>query len=331
MDQRSFALEQWLKDQCGFADFRLEAMIGDASFRRYFRLYHANQTYVVMDAPPPHEHCEPFIRIAKTLRQEGLQAPEIFHADDIKGFLVLTDFGDQKMLNTLNKTNAEILYKEAILTLVQLQKIQISDQRIPFFTAERMMEELLLFKEWFLHRFLEVSLTTDAERSLQYIFQILCDEATRQPQVFMHRDYHSANLMVLPHNKIAILDFQDAFVGPLLYDLVSLLRDCYIDWPDTFVTQLAFMFRDRLSSPIDKDLFLRWFDLMGLERHLKALLTFSRKYIRDFNNQYLQYIPRTLNYIYTISGRYSECQFLHKLCEDEIIPNFQKKVMLCVP
>ena len=187
-------------------------------------------------------------------------------------------------------------------------------------------------KNGFLYRYLAMTLTPEMKHELHQVFHFLCETASSQPHVFMHRDYHSANLMVLPENQIGILDFQDAFIGPIAYDLVSLLRDCYIDWPDFLVTKLALAYLNKLDNPaIDQQQFLRWFDLMGLQRHLKALLTFSRKFIRDFNNQYLRYIPRTLNYIQVMSSRYPECQFLHRLCQQQILPLHQGKAFVCAP
>jgi hypothetical protein len=159
-------------------------------------------------------------------------------------------------------------------------------------------------------------------------FDFLAESASMQPQVFMHRDYHSANLMVLPDDKIAILDFQDAFIGPFTYDLVSLLRDCYIDWPESFVHEMARVFYEKIrcsnvgsnmGSNVTADEFLRMFDLMGIQRHLKALLTFSRKYRRDNNPNYLKHIPRTLHYILTVTGRYSETKSLHQFLTNAVV------------
>ena len=162
---------------------------------------------------------------------------------------------------------------------------------------------------------------------LSGFFHFLADTAAGQPQVFMHRDFHSANLMVLPDSQVGILDFQDAFIGPVTYDLVSLLRDCYIAWPDTFVKKLALSYKHKISEVIDAsdEAFLRWFDLMGVERHLKALLTFSRKFLRDGDPNYLQHIPRTVNYVAAVCAQYPECALFNVFLQDVIMPAIQEK------
>jgi aminoglycoside/choline kinase family phosphotransferase len=314
MNSRYQHLENWLKNHPGLSDFRLDPMTGDASFRRYFRVFHANGTYVAMDAPPEKERCDGFIAIAKALRQKGLYAPEIFAADLSQGFLLLSDFGDQLFLKELNQNNAEKLYDSALSALSILQTCQQVDQwTVPVFTEQFMRQELSLFKEWFLDKYLKINLNHSLETKLSNCFDFLAKEIAKQKYVFMHRDYHSANLLLLPHNHVGILDFQDAFMGPVTYDVASLLRDCYIDFPENIITKLALNYRGKISLPVSDDTFLRDFDLMSLQRHLKALLTFSRKYVRDQNDNYLRHIPRTLNYISTVSSRYPECAVLNEV------------------
>jgi len=319
-DIRQTVLQSWLKKQLG--DCTLQAMQGDASFRRYFRIHHAGSSYVAMDAPPDKENCLPFIAIANALREKGLCTPEIIASDLSQGFLLLTDFGNQLYLTTLSDTiQAESLYGIALdaLAVLRTQK-NIADWQLPHFTQNFMRNELELFKEWFLLKYLQITLTTQDEKKLNDCFDFLAIFASQQPQVFMHRDYHSANLMILPNHQVGILDFQDACIGPVTYDLVSLLRDCYIDWPETTVIHLVSRYYEQLtdlrSTPAE---FLQWFDLMGIQRHLKALLTFSRKYCRDNNANYLQHIPRTLNYILSIGERYSECAFLCRFMKDNVL------------
>ncbi|MHB1948942.1 MAG: aminoglycoside phosphotransferase family protein [Gammaproteobacteria bacterium] len=323
MDARAQALQQWLTKECKLPAFTMHTLPGDASFRRYFRINISDTSYIAMDAPPPGENCLPFIAIAQTLRGLNLSAPEIVASDVTQGFLLITDFGDRVLLKELNDSNANVLYGKAIDALAILQSCRtVHNWEVPVFTQEFMRRELLLFKEWFLERHLKLTLTKTTENQLAACFDFLAQNAANQTQVFMHRDYHSANLMVLPE-AIGILDFQDAFMGPVTYDLVSLLRDCYIAWPDTLVNQLVLQYWERLNLPaVSSDEFLRWFDLMGLQRHMKALLTFSRKLHRDGNANYLQHIPRTLEYIQKVSARYPECSALH-----EFITN---QVLLCV-
>lgn len=332
MEERLQTLHAWLKNTCGFQTYSLQPMLGDASFRRYFRMRHAHHSYVVMDAASERASCIPFIAIAKTLRQQGILVPEVIHAHSTEGFILLTDFGDQSLLQTLIPSNMITLYSLAMKELTQLQACpSVTGWTLPLFTAERMQEELLQFKHWFLEQYLKLTLPPALENKLYQNFQFLSCAAAAQPQTFMHRDFHSANLMVLPENKIGILDFQDAFIGPLLYDLVSLLRDCYIDWPKEHIVQLALMYRDRVCPSVEPHLFLRWFDLMGLQRHLKALLTFSRKYVRDQDPRYLRHVPRTLNYIISASHDYPECKALHQVCNEWILPTLKKQALPCAP
>jgi aminoglycoside/choline kinase family phosphotransferase len=273
-----------------------------------------------MDAPPPGENCLPFIAIAQTLRRLNLSAPEIVANDVKQGFLLLTDFGDRQLLKELNDSNAKDLYGKALDALAILQSCRtVANWDIPVFTEDFMRRELQLFKEWFLERHLQLTLSNEVENQLISCFDFLAQSAANQPQVFMHRDYHSANLMVLPED-ICILDFQDAFIGPITYDLVSLLRDCYIAWPESLVNELVLQYWKKLNlRAVSSEEFLRWFDLMGLQRHMKTLLTFSRKLHRDGNANYLQHIPRTLEYIQKVSARYPECSALHELISKQVL------------
>jgi aminoglycoside/choline kinase family phosphotransferase len=294
----------------------MQAMAGDASFRRYFRITTPKGSYVAMDAPPPRENCRPFVAIANALRSMKLQTPDIIAADLDKGFLLLTDFGDDTYLKTSREDNANQLYHAALDALFVLQTCrQVEGVTIPPFTAEFMHQEWAWHKEWFLDKLLGQSLSLHQEQLLDQCMDAVIESAASQPQVFMHRDYHSANLMVLPNNQVGILDFQDAFIGPLTYDLVSLLRDCYIDWPDATVNAWALRYwknwqQANALHDISDQTFLRWFDWMGVQRHLKALFTFARKRVRDHQPSYLQHVPRTLNYIINVSRRYPELTLL---------------------
>jgi aminoglycoside/choline kinase family phosphotransferase len=308
--------------QCGaLVEPNSHPLAGDASFRRYFRISQPAGSYIAMDAPPEKENCVPFVAISRALRSHGLLTPEIIAEDLSQGFLLLSDFGDRLLLNELSVVNAEMLYTQALDALAVLQSCSsVIGWEIPPFTAEFMYKELKLFQEWYLKQHLAIDLSAATESMLDQLFLFLAETAASQPQVFMHRDYHSANLMVLPNDQIGILDFQDAFIGPVTYDLVSLLRDCYIAWPEEQVTKLALKYRDQLNLAVSDYEFLRWFDLMGLQRHLKALLTFSRKYRRDGNANYLKHIPCTLNYILLESQRYTECQEFYTFLREIVMP-----------
>lgn len=327
--ERKKAILEWLSSTCGIKSPSLQLMPGDASLRRYFRLVTEGRSFVVMDAPPPQENCKPYIAIAKTLREMGLQAPEIIYADVGRGFLLLTDFGDATYFSTLNATNRDQLYGKALDALAILQAIRfVEGHQIPAFTADFMRLEWAWFKEWVVEKLLGLSLPL-AEKELDACYELVIASATHQPQVFMHRDYHSANLMVLPEGGVGILDFQDAFIGPVTYDLVSLLRDCYMVWPREHVQALALSYLQRLHASgelmqVNDQEFLRWFDFMGVQRHLKALMTFARKFVRDNQPRYLGYIPPTLEYLINVTHHYPELSILHDYLLITIRPAFER-------
>ncbi len=311
------SLDKWLAGPCQLTAYQLDPLPGDASFRRYFRVREKDRSYIAMDAAVEKNSCVPFVTIANALRTQGLNAPDIFASDFEQGFLLLSDFGHRMYLDELNPTNGLELYRHALDALLMMRQCKIE---LKPFTKEFMRQELELFKEWFLEKHLALALTDSTNKILATCFDFLAETASRQPYVFMHRDFHSANLMILPENGVGILDFQDAFIGPETYDLVSLLRDCYIAWPESMVQELVHYFWENLSFPkVSFDVFMQSFDLMGMQRHLKALLTFSRKYRRDNNANYLRHIPRTLNYILTISGRYVETAALHQFLTDVVV------------
>jgi aminoglycoside/choline kinase family phosphotransferase len=288
------------------------------------------QSWVAMDAPPDRENCIAYIAITKALRKLGLISPEIYKENLTAGFLLITDFGDKQLLGELNTSNVSQLYGEALDALAMLQACKFVDGwNVPVFNAAFMLDELKLFKQWFLQSYLNLDLSPATELMLTNVFDFLANLAASQPMVFMHRDYHSANLMVLPQNKIGLLDFQDAFIGPVTYDLVSLLRDCYIDWPESLVTELALSYKQCINLSVSDELFLRWFDGMGMQRHMKALLTFSRKYKRDANPHYLKHMPRTLGYISSISKHFEECNDFCDFLNTVILPAYDKVSLVC--
>lgn len=327
--ERENVLLHWLSAACKLSSFTLHQMPSDASFRRYFRVRIPSCSYVVMDAPPQKENCRSFISIANALHKMGLHTPEIIEANVEQGFLLITDFGDLTYLMALSAENADLLYQRALDALLLLQSCHhVSGHAVPPFTRDFMMKEWAWHKEWFLNKLLKLSLPA-AEKDLDQCYQLLVESAAAQPQVFMHRDYHSANLMVLSENAVGILDFQDAFIGPITYDLVSLLRDCYIDWPHEKVADWAISYFHRLQRTgalhdVDEQVFLRWFDWMGMQRHLKALLTFARKHVRDHQSHYLHFIPRTLKYLVNTSQHYPEFAILHNYLRVTVQPAFER-------
>jgi len=327
LDTRANAIIHWLTNQLNLTIIRFETASSDASFRRYFRVTHDQGQHIVMDAPPEKENTEPFIRIATLLKSNGLNVPEIYHQELIQGFLLLEDFGSCCFLDRLNNQNADELYHSAFASLLNLQSSSIlSNSQLPHYDNTLLTRELAIFDDWFIDQYLELSIPGNMKENLK---QILISSALEQPQVCVHRDYHSRNLMLLTENSPGIIDFQDAVIGPITYDLVSLLRDCYITWPEEKVLMWMNQYFQQLQQLhlINTDLlsFSRWFDLMGLQRHLKAIGIFSRLNLRDNKADYLADIPRTLNYVKFICSKYPELSEFNHFLLNTILPAYNNK------
>ncbi len=301
MNDRRQALLQWLT-QLGYRDIDLAPASADASFRSYLRFAGDNRSLIVMDAPPQHEDCRPFVEVAAMLRKAGLSAPEVLAQDLARGFLLLTDFGCVDYLSRLDDDSFDALYGDALDALLRMQ-LRVDARALPPYDAAFLEQEMDLFRDWFIERALELRLDDSRWRRIK---QTLIDSALAQPRVFVHRDYHSRNLMVLDEGNPGILDFQDAMYGPITYDLLSLLRDVYIAWPSARVEKLVRDYharaRDAGLVEVDSDGFVEWFDLMGVQRHLKVAGIFSRLRIRDGKTRYTRDIPRTLGYLCEVSA-----------------------------
>ena len=260
---------------------------------------------IVMDAPPEHEPCDRFIAVANKLRAAGLNAPEIIASNLEDGFLLLTDFGSLDYLSQLNPQSEGQLYADALAALLIMQT-RVDKAGLADYDEAMLLRELDLFHDWFLIELLGIELNSSQQSIWQETRQMLVGNALGQPQVFVHRDYHSRNLMVVDQHNPGILDFQDAVSGPLTYDLVSLLRDCYIAWPLERVEQLALDYHELARAQqlieVDSGQFMRWFNLMGIQRHLKVAGIFSRLKIRDGKSRYLDDIPLTLAYLQQVSA-----------------------------
>ncbi len=325
MPQREKLLKEWLDVAVGQVEFSLEPASGDASFRRYFRATLPDgTTRVVMDAPPENEDCRPFIDVAGHLGGLGLNVPVVYASDLDQGFLLLSDLGSKLYLDLLSQGESKRLYADALSALLVIQACGRRDD-LPEYSRELLLKEMGLFREWLLGRHLELSIAESEQQMLDGMFELLVDNALQQPQVFVHRDYHSRNLLVTPAPNPGILDFQDAVIGPVTYDLVSLLKDCYINWPREQVREWVFGYYElALQSGVlrseHEDAFLRWFDLMGVQRHLKAAGIFARLNIRDGKPGYLQDIPRTLGYIVELMPEYPELVPLAALIRARVLP-----------
>lgn len=326
MDNRLETLKDWVGQVLDLREYELRPASADASFRRYFRVSGSGATYIVMDAPPDKEDSRPFIEIAQRLHQLGLNVPEVLEQDLARGYLLLTDLGQQPYLAQLNESTVERLYGDALGALVILQAGIFTDPGfLPEYDAVLLRRELELFREWYLGRHLGLTLNGTQTAVLDEAYTLLVRSALAQPRVWVHRDYHARNLMLTPVNNPGILDFQDAVRGPATYDLVSLLRDCYIAWPLERIEEWALGYQTlalQSGLPVcaDETRFLREFDLMGVQRHLKATGIFARLNHRDGKPAYLDDIPRTLGYVVGVSGRHPALHGLYHLLMDLRIP-----------
>ncbi|MBI4005234.1 MAG: phosphotransferase [Gammaproteobacteria bacterium] len=331
MSDRLEQLHTWLRDELELKNYSLLPASGDASFRRYLRLQYDNQSYIVMDAPPAREDCKPFADITKRLRASGVNAPAILNQDLEQGFLLLTDLGSDLYLNVLSVSNADKLYGDALSALVKIQK-NSDCTGLPPYSEALLMNEMGLFRDWLLDRHLGISLGKKEHAGLNKIFLFLEESALSQPKVFVHRDYHSRNLMYCKTHNPGILDFQDAVVGPFTYDLVSLLKDCYIKWPRRQVNNWAIDFYHQIcTGETEEARFLRWFDLMGVQRQLKASGIFARLYHRDGKAGYLFDIPRTLSYVLDLDQDYPELELLIELVRSKVTPVLNEVNNTCMP
>lgn len=308
-DMRLRRLERWLSSLPGLPVLRVEPASADASFRRYFRIHREGGTQIVMDAPPQQEDLAPYLRVAELVAGTGVNVPRVHAVDAAQGFVLIDDLGDRQYLDALVRgADPEPLYADAIDALLRLQaRGSAQAGHLPPYDRGLLLREMSLFPEWFLARHLGLDTDAGERRVIEAAFDWLCDRALAQPVVLVHRDYHSRNLMICPARNPGILDFQDAVRGPISYDLVSLLKDCYIVWPRA--RQLAWIDRYRagaarlgLLAADSRDEFLHWFDWMGLQRHLKVLGIFARLWYRDGKPGYLADLPRVLDYALDASG-----------------------------
>ena len=310
-------LQQWLDSLSENTYTDLKPASADASFRQYFRVTNNkdDKTYIVMDAPPEKEDCHPFLLVTDLIRGVGVNAPDVISVDIQQGFLLLDDLGNKPYLDYLDEVSADNLYTDAIDALVKMQTI---DGILPIYDEQFLQTEMDLFETWYLNRHLDIKLDQAQKKSLNSVCKLLIQSAIEQPQVFVHRDYHSRNLMITDENNPGVIDYQDAVIGPITYDLVSLFKDCYIEWPRQKVELWLDLYLARITPTrlIDKDTLIRWFDLMGVQRHLKVLGIFARLNYRDGKAQYLDDLPLTLKYILDTCELYDELAALKKLFEE---------------
>jgi N-acetylmuramate 1-kinase len=309
-----------------FNPLTLAPASSDASFRSYWRSTDANGAhFIVMDAPPEKENCAPFIDVSARLHAAGLCVPKVLAKDLTQGFLLLPDLGTRTLLPELQTNSVEIHYGDALATILQMQ-LHGSVGGLPSYDAPRLDAEMELFPEWFLRRHLGVTPSCEEFDVIEAAMMHVRNLALMQPKVFVHRDFHSRNLMISTvtapaHQRLAVIDFQDAVCGPITYDLVSLLRDCYIRWPEADVARWVESYRILSAQAglhsADAATFKRWFDWMGVQRHLKVLGIFARLNYRDGKSSYLKDLGLVLDYTVRVCLQYNELRpfacFLEKL------------------
>jgi aminoglycoside/choline kinase family phosphotransferase len=306
---RELARLEWTRSALADPATTLERASADASFRSYWRADSGGMSWIVMDAPPDREDIRPWLDIAGRLVAAGLHAPRVRASDADAGFVLMADLGQRLYLPELDEARADALYGDALDALLVMQsKVPAGD--LPPYDEQRLVAEMELMPEWFLRRHLGFGPDCEDWDVVELSFRALADNALRQEQVFVHRDYHSRNLLVCPGDNPGILDFQDAVRGPITYDLVSLLRDCYVEWPEERVQAWAEGYRQRLVQAglthVDAPTFRRGFDLMGLQRHLKVLGIFCRLWYRDGKAGYLRDLPLVWAYTRRVGLRYPE-------------------------
>jgi N-acetylmuramate 1-kinase len=317
-DTRAAALSQWLATVAPPVAAIAPAS-ADASFRRYFRVTLAAPwreaagaaTLIAMDAPPPNEDCRPYVHVARLMRRGGVNVPQIVAANIAEGYLLMSDRGSATYASVLDDGNAERLYADALGALVLMQRMRCEDDLPPYDDA-LLRRELALFPDWYVARHLQRTLDASERASLERIFDVLVANNLAQPRVFVHRDYHSRNLMVTAPNP-GVLDFQDAVHGPITYDLVSLLRDAYVEWSEEQELDRAIRYWERARKaglPVSTDFagFWRDFEWMGVQRQLKVLGIFARLKHRDGKAAYVDDMPRVMRYLRRTAGRYRELE-----------------------
>lgn len=316
---RDEQLRLWVCDRLGTPPASITPASEDASFRRYFRIGYDAGTLIAMDAPPPQENCAAFVHVAGLFGRAGVNVPRILAQDLERGFLLLTDFGPTTYLQALPAARADSMYRDALQALVRVQ-VASTAGALPEYDDALLRREMALFPDWYVSRHLGRAVDARQRELLERMFDIVIARNLAEPRVYVHRDYHSRNLMMTEPNP-GILDFQDAVLGPLSYDLVSLLKDAYIEWPEDRVLDWAIRYWEmarRTGLPVRADFaeFYRDFEWMGVQRHLKILGIFARLWHRDGKARYLDDMPLVLRYLERAASRYRELTPLARLLDE---------------
>lgn len=319
--KRQQKLTEWLRGQFSQSNFEISVASADASFRRYFRVnFNDGNTRIIMDAPPQLEDCRPFLHIAKLLEDAGTHVPHVYAQDLEQGFLLLSDLGNTTYLQALDEGNARELYGAATDALIKIQ-LASKENELPSYDEALLRREMELFPEWYVAKYLGVTLSEKQQAALEGAFRRILDNNLAQPRVYVHRDYHSRNLMYVEENNPGILDFQDAVYGPITYDLVSLFKDAYIKWDEGLTMDWLIRYWEKARKaglPVHADFgeFYRDYEWMGVQRHIKVLGIFARLYRRDGKEGYLKDMPLVFEYLYKACARYVDLKPLQALLEE---------------
>ncbi|MDB4096572.1 phosphotransferase [Methylophilaceae bacterium] len=303
-------------------DFSISTASSDASFRRYFRVKTIKDSFIVMDAPPQNESIEAFLKISQILNTINVNVPDIYEESDVLGFILMQDFGSDTYLDVLNDDNQQRLYGDAIDSLIQMQKL-VKKGLCHSYTQKILLNEMTLFIEWYLKRYKKIELTNKENEMLLTCFEKISKKVLNQEKFFVHRDYHCRNLMIQKSNNPGILDFQDALEGPVTYDLVSLLKDAYIEWDEEIILDHVVRYWEKakinnLITNLEFSTFYKGFEYMGIQRHLKILGIFARLSIRDKKKQYLENIPLVEKYLMDATERYRDFHQLRNFLDKVI-------------
>ena len=326
--QREQLIQTWLTSVLSSDQFEINFLAGDASFRRYARIILNNKTFMLMDAPPEKEDCGPFVTIDEFFDHHGVRVPHIVAKDLKQGFLLLEDFGDVLLSAQLNDQTVDAHYAQSFKQLVQLQSID-AVEHLPEYAYTKLISEMELLTDWLLPA-LKVQLTEDEQALIKRTFAILANAALAQPQVIVHRDFHSRNLMILEGEvEQGVIDFQDAVIGADTYDLISITRDAYVQWNPERVYTWFKVFYDLLPAAQKQDRDFEQFkqdaDLMAIQRHIKILGIFVRLFERDGKSGYLKDLPRVMWYLLEESKQYAELQPFMQLIHAKVLPAFEEK------
>ena len=326
--QREQLIQTWVTSVLNSDQFEINFLPGDASFRRYARIKLNNKTFMLMDAPPEKEDCGPFVTIDQFFDQHGVRVPHIVAKDLVQGFLLLEDFGDILLSTLLNNDSVDDYYAQSFKQLIELQAID-GTKNFPNYSYEKLISEMELLTEWMLPS-LNIQPTQDEEALIKRSFAILANAALAQPQVIVHRDFHSRNLMKIEsETDLGVIDFQDAVIGADTYDLISITRDAYVQWNVERVYHWFKVFYDLLpeAAKQDRDFeqFKRDADFMAIQRHLKILGIFVRLFERDGKTGYLKDLPRVMWYLLEESKPYAEIQPFMQFLQNKVMPKFEAK------